>query len=988
MTKEHNIEKYLIEQLKGLKYTHRPDIVDRKTLEQNFKTKFEALNRVRLSESEFLRLREEIIEPDVFAASKKIREQQFFQREDGTPLHYTLVNNKDWCKNDFEVISQLRMNTENSNQRYDIILLINGLPVVQVELKRLDISPRKAMQQIVDYKNEPGNGYGNSLMCYMQLFIVSNRSNTIYFANNKKQHFQFNADEQFLPIYHLADEKNYKIKHLEDFTERFLKKCTLGEMISKYMVLVETEQKLLVMRPYQIYAVKAIDDCVKQNRGNGFIWHTTGSGKTLTSFKASTLLKDNREIEKCLFVVDRKDLDRQTREEFNKFQEGSVEENTNTETLVRRLLSTDYADKVIVTTIQKLGLALDGTYKRNYKERLVPLRDKRMVFIFDECHRSQFGENHKAIKEFFPNAQLFGFTGTPIFDENSTQKIREDQYETYKTTETIFEKQLHAYTITHAIEDRNVLKFHIDYFKGEGSVQAKPGEAIAQQAVVEAILDKHDKATNQRKFNALMATASINNAIEFYRLFKEIQKQKQTENPDFVPLNIACVFSPPAEGNKDVQQIQEDLPQEKEDNKQNPEEKKKALKEIIADYNTQFDTNHDINNFDLYYQDVQSRIKNQKYSNKDYPHKNKIDITIVVDMLLTGFDSKYLNTLYVDKNLKYHGLIQAFSRTNRVLNDTKPYGNILDFRSQQEAVNQAITLFSGEEGGKAKEIWMVDPAPVVIDKYQEAVEKLGAFMQEHNLVNEPQEVYNLKGDAARIAFVKNFKEVQRLKTQLDQYTDLDETQQEQIEKILPKETLQEFRSSYLETAKQLREIQQKEGEDAPDDIQQLDFEFVLFASAVIDYDYIMSLIADSTQQKSSKQKMTKAQVIQLLKSNANLMDEEEDLTEYIEQVDWTTGQTAVELKKKFETYKVKKYDKELADIANKHGLDTSALKTFVEKIMSRMIFDGEKLTDLLEPLELSWKERRTKELALMEDLVPQLKKLAQGREISGLAAYE
>lgn len=988
MTKEQNIEQNLIEQLKGLKYTHRPDIVDRKTLEQNFKTKFEALNRVRLSDSEFLRLREEIIEPDVFLASKKLREQQFFQREDGTPLHYTLLNNKDWCKNDFEVISQLRMNTENSNQRYDIILLINGLPVVQVELKRLDISPRKAMQQIVDYKNEPGNGYGNSLMCYMQLFIVSNRSNTIYFANNKKQQFQFNADEQFLPIYHLADEKNNKIKHLEDFTERFLKKCTLGEMISKYMVLVETEQKLLVMRPYQIYAVKAIDDCVKQNRGNGYIWHTTGSGKTLTSFKASTLLKDNREIEKCLFVVDRKDLDRQTREEFNKFQEGSVEENTNTETLVRRLLSTDYADKVIVTTIQKLGLALDGTYKRNYKERLEPLRDKRMVFIFDECHRSQFGENHKAIKEFFPNAQLFGFTGTPIFDENSTQKIREDQYETYITTETIFEKQLHAYTITHAIEDRNVLKFHIDYFKGEGSVQAKPGEAIAQQAVAEAILDKHDKATNQRKFNALLATASINNAIEFYRLFKEIQKQKQAENPDFVPLNIACVFSPPAEGNKDVQQIQEDLPQEKEDNKQNPEEKKKALKQIIADYNTQFDTNHDINNFDLYYQDVQSRIKNQKYSNKDYPHKNKIDITIVVDMLLTGFDSKYLNTLYVDKNLKYHGLIQAFSRTNRVLNDTKPYGNILDFRSQQEAVNQAITLFSGEEGGKAKEIWMVDPAPVVIDKYQEAVEKLGAFMQEHNLVNEPQEVYNLKGDAARIAFVKNFKEVQRLKTQLDQYTDLDETQQEQIEKILPKETLLEFRSSYLETAKQLREIQQKEGEDAPDDIQQLDFEFVLFASAVIDYDYIMSLIADSTQQKPSKQKMTKAQVIQLLKSNANLMDEEEDLTEYIEQVDWTTGQTAEELKKNFETYKVEKYDKELADIANKHGLQMAELKTFVEKILSRMIFDGEKLTDLLAPLELSWKERRTKELALMADLVPQLKKLAQGREISGLAAYE
>ncbi|MPL97950.1 Type-1 restriction enzyme R protein [bioreactor metagenome] len=988
MTKEFQIEENLIKQLTELKYNYRPDIVDRKTLEQNFKTKFEALNRVNLSESEFLRLREEIINPDVFAASKMLRERNYFQREDGTPLHYTLVNIKDWCKNDYEVINQLRINTENSNHRYDVILLINGLPVVQIELKKIDISPRKAMQQIVDYKNDLGNGYSNTLMCFMQLFIVSNSNRTYYFANNKNQHFAFNADEQFLPIYELAEENNKKVNYLEEFTDKFLKKCTLGEMISKYMVLVESEQKLLVMRPYQIYAVKAIENCVNQNRGNGYIWHTTGSGKTLTSFKASTLLKGNNEIEKCLFVVDRKDLDRQTREEFNKFQEGSVEENTNTETLVRRLLSTDYADKVIVTTIQKLGLALDGTYKKNYKERLEPLRNKRMVFIFDECHRSQFGDNHKAIKEFFPNAQLFGFTGTPIFDENATYNIREGEYASYKTTQDIFEKQLHAYTITHAIDDKNVLRFHIDYFKGKGNQNPKPGEPIAQQAVVEAILEKHDAATNSRRFNAILATASINNAIEFYQLFKEIQKKKQNENPDYIPLNIACVFSPPAEGNKDIQQIQEDLVQEKEDNKQNPEEKKAALKTIIEDYNAQFGTNHNIYEFDLYYQDIQKRIKDQKYSNKDYPHKNKIDITIVVDMLLTGFDSKYLNTLYVDKNLKYHGLIQAFSRTNRILNDTKPYGNILDFRSQQEAVNQAIALFSGEDGGKAKEIWLVDPAPVVIDKYKKAVEALGVFMQEHNLVNEPQEVYNLKGDAARIAFVKNFKEVQRLKTQLDQYTDLDETQQAKIEAILPKEKLQEFRSSYIETAKQLRTIQQKEGDTAAPEVQQLDFEFVLFASAIIDYDYIMNLIADSTQMKPAKQKMTKSQVISLLSSNANLMDEQEDLTEYINGLDWNSGQDVETLRKGYDEFKDDKYNKELAGLANKNGLKTAELKTFVEQIMSRMIFDGEKLTDLLEPLELSWKERRLKELALMADLVPLLKKLAQGREISGLAAYE
>lgn len=988
MIKESQIEQELIEQLVRLKYVYRSDIVDRSSLEQNFKAKFEALNKVTLTQNEFLRLRDEIITPDVFTASKKLREQQYFQREDGTSLHYTLVNIKDWCKNEYEVINQLRINTESSHHRYDVILLINGIPVVQIELKRGDISSRKAMQQIVDYKNTPGNGYKNTLLCFMQLFIVSNRIDTRYFANNRDRHFAFDADEKYLPVYQLADEDNRKITHIEPFTNKFLSKCTLGEMISKYMVLVESEQKILVMRPYQIYAVKAILDCINQNRGNGYIWHTTGSGKTLTSFKASTLMKDNPLIEKCLFVVDRKDLDRQTREEFNKFQEGSVEENTNTDMLVQRLLSTDYANKVIVTTIQKLGLALDDTNKKNHKERLKVLKDKRVVFIFDECHRSQFGENHKAIKEFFPKAQLFGFTGTPIFEENATYSVREGEYASYITTKDIFEKQLHAYTITHAIEDKNVLRFHVDYYKGKGSENAKPGEAIAQQAVVEAILDKHNAATNYRKYNALLATASINNAIEYYQLFKEIQKRKTAEDSNFVPLQVACVFSPPANGDQDIRQIQEDLAQEREDNKKEPEKKKAALKEIIKDYNKQYGTNHEIFFFDLYYQDIQKRIKDQQWSNKELPKDKKIDITIVVDMLLTGFDSKYLNTIYVDKNLKHHGLIQAFSRTNRILNDTKPYGNILDFRSQQDTVNQAIALFSGEESERAKEIWLVDPAPVVIEKYKEAVQALGDFMQHHNLLNEPQEVYNLRGDAARITFVKNFKEVQRYKTQLDQYTDITEEQQAEINAILPETTLQEFRSSYIETAKMLREIQQKEGDKAPENVQQLDFEFVLFASAIIDYDYIMSLIADSTQRKPAKQSMTKSQVIALLRSNSNFIDQEEDLVEYINGLDWEKGQQAEALHDGFLQFKTEKYHQQIAVIARRNGLPTEDLQAFIHQIMTRMIFDGEALTDLLAPLDLGWKERKTKELQLMADLLPQLKKLAEGREISGLAAYE
>ena len=380
MNTEKTIEYNLIKRLIGLNYTYREDIHDKEALEQNFRQKFEQLNRVHLSDVEYNRLLEDIINSDVYVASKMLREVNTFIREDGTPLQYSLVNIRDWCKNEYEVVNQLRINTKNSFQRYDVILLVNGLPLVQIELKTLEVSPRRAMQQIVDYKNDIGNGFTNSLLCFMQLFIVSNQTHTCYFTNNNSLYFNFNADEQFLPVYYWADKDNHKITNLDAFTDEFLPKCKLGEMISRYMVLVASEQKLLIMRPYQIYAVKAIMSSVEENRGNGYIWHTTGSGKTLTSFKASTLLKQNRDITKCLFVVDRKDLDRQTREEFNKFQENCVEENTDTESLVQRLESDDYADKVIVTTIQKLGIALNSNTKQNYKERLLPLKNKHFGF--------------------------------------------------------------------------------------------------------------------------------------------------------------------------------------------------------------------------------------------------------------------------------------------------------------------------------------------------------------------------------------------------------------------------------------------------------------------------------------------------------------------------------------------------------------------------------------------------------------------------------
>ena len=999
MIKERQIEESLIRTLKELKYTYREDIRDKSSLEANFREHFQRLNKVQLNDSEFARLRDEIITADVFTAARTLRERNYFLRDDDTPLHYTLVNIRDWCKNEFEVINQLRINTDNSYHRYDVIILINGVPVVQIELKALQVTPKRAMEQIVEYKNDPGNGFTNSLLCFMQLFIVSNESNTYYFANNRKDHFSFNADERFLPIYQLADENNKKITHMHEFAESFLAKCTLGQMISRYMVLVVSEQKLLVMRPYQIYAVKAIVDCIHQDRGNGYIWHTTGSGKTLTSFKASTLLKDNLDIEKCLFVVDRKDLDKQTRDEFNKFQEGCVEANTNTETLVKRLLSEDYSDKVIVTTIQKLGLALDENSKKNrksaqkgrltYKERLKPLRNKRIVIIFDECHRSQFGENHRAIKEFFPRAQLFGFTGTPIFEENATYKQIDGTQATYKTTGDIFEKQLHAYTITNAIDDRNVLRFHVDYYKSDGKKKKPraPGNLV-KLGVVDAILAKHDAATNGRRFNAILATSSINEAIEYYGLFKEVQAKLQEESDEYEPLHVACVFSPPAEGNRDVLQIQEDLPQERADNAQEPDKKKAALQKIIADYNRQYGTNHRINEFDLYYQDVQKRIKDQKLSNADYPRKNKIDLVIVVDMLLTGFDSTYLNTLYVDKNLKHHGLIQAFSRTNRVLNDTKPYGNILDFRQQTSEVDEAIALFSGQDTDRAKEIWLVDPAPVVIGKLDEAVGELERFMESQGLPCKPEEVNNLKGDHARAGFINKFKEVQRLKTQLDQYTDLREEDRARIEERIPEDTMRAFRGVYIETAQRLKSQQGKDDTAAGPEVEQLDFEFVLFSSALIDYDYIMELISKYTHSEPQKQKMSREQLISLLCSSANLMEERDDIIAYINTLKAGEGLDEQEIKEGYQRFKSEKAAKEMAETAGKHGLDAESLQAFADEVLDRMIFDGERLSDLMEPLGLGWKERTQRELALMEDLIPLLKKLAGGREIAGLAAYE
>lgn len=987
--KESQIEQHFIRHLEGLGYVYRKDIKDRASLEQNFRNKFEALNQVQLTDGEFERLMEKIVRADVYEASKTLRDKVEINHDDGTTRFYPLVNLQNWCKNDYEVINQLRINTHSSYHRYDVIILINGLPLVQVELKAHGVSPRVAIKQIVDYKNDRANGYEHTLLAFMQLFIVSNEADTFYFANNPKEALTFDEKEQFLPVCRWADEQNKKVANLHEFAREVLRKCTLGELISRYMVLVETERKLLIMRPYQIYAVKKMVECIKNNSGNGYIWHTTGSGKTLTSFKAATLLKDNPNIAKCLFVVDRKDLDKQTREEFNKFQKDCVEENTNTGELVRRMLSDEYKDKIIVTTIQKLGLALD---KKN--QRLDKLRERfagqRMVFIFDECHRSQFGEYHRAIRDFFPRAQLFGFTGTPIFAENATRTKIEGREASALTTEDIFQKPLHTYAITHAIEDKSVLPFDVSFYRLQRDGSFDTGN-VPKEIIVEKILEVHDKVSDNRRFNALFATASINDAIEYCKIFDEIQLEREKDST-YKPLRIACLFSPPAEGNRDIMQIQEELDQERQDNQVDPLGKKEALRRIISIYRKTYGGNFCIEEFDRYNSDVQQRIKRQ--GREDVPREQKIDITIVVDMLLTGFDSKYLNTLYVDKGLQYHGLIQAFSRTNRVLNDRKPFGKILDFRAQSaDALNTAVKLFSGErdKSKDAAKIWLTKSAEEVVELLDVAVQRLYTMMKSYGLEPEPEEVPNLKGDAARADFVEIFKDVQRPILQLDQYIDIPPELQARIDAIMPPEKRLAFRTAYLELGRKLR---QKQAAESPDDaseptdvMQDIDFELVLFASAIIDYDYIISLIARMVNEaEPERREVTREEIVALLRSHSNLPEDREDILEFVGHPEAINGRTADEISDEFRRFREAKWHRLVHQMAHRHGVDQGRLSDFIESTLDVMRYDDSHLSDLFTDEGLGWRDRVTKKNALRADLVPLIRLRAAGQAIDNLPA--
>ena len=647
-------------------------------------------------------------------------------RENGDSFYLEFIQQEHWCQNQFQVTRQVKQEGSYKN-RYDVTLLVNGLPLAQIELKRRGLELKEAFNQINRYQRHSFSS-SHGLFQYVQFFVISNGVNTKYYANNRYQSFK--------QTFYWTDHVNKHITQLASFTKEFLEPCHMSKMITKYIVLNEARKALMILRPYQYYAVEAIIDRVKNSTKNGYIWHTTGSGKTLTSFKASQILMKLPAVHKVVFVVDRKDLDYQTVKEFDSFSKGSVDATDNTKMLVKQL-SDD--TKLIVTTIQKLNTAISKT---RYLDKLEHLREARVVFIFDECHRSQFRETHKRIRSFFHGSQMFGFTGTPIFVENA---VRNEHGK--RTTKELFEDCLHKYVITDAIKDENVLRFIIEYV---GRYREKEGsrnsidievEDIDTKELMESpqrlekiadyILANHNRKTHSRTFTAMFCVSSIETLIKYYEIFKARKAEGKHS------LTIATIFSYTAnEDDKDASGFIPEEPAIAEEPKVlyglNKHSRDK-LDEFISDYNKTFNTKYstkDSQSFYNYYQDISKRTKNKE-----------IDILLVVNMFLTGFDSPLLNTLYVDKNLKYHGLIQAYSRTNRILNEMKSQGNIITFRNLKKATDDAIALFSNKD---AKETIIMQPYEDYVAKFNIAFAELLKITPTVDSVNELGRLHHVR----------------------------------------------------------------------------------------------------------------------------------------------------------------------------------------------------------------------------------------------------
>jgi type I restriction enzyme, R subunit len=854
---EQVLEEQLVAQLQKLGYG-LVIIKDETALIANLKQQLEKHNNISFTKTEFERVLNILSKGSVFEKAKTLREKQHIVRDNGDNLYFEFMNTEHWCQNQYQVTHQVSQEGTYKN-RYDVTILINGLPLVQIELKRKGLELKEAFNQINRYQRH-SFGANSALFQYVQIFIISNGVNTKYYANNRNQSFK--------QTFYWTDVENKRLTNiLNGFTDAFLEPCHISKMICKYIVLNEAYKIPMVLRPYQFYAVEALIDRVKNTNKNGYIWHTTGSGKTLTSFKASQILMNLPQVHKVVFVVDRKDLDYQTTKEFNSFSKGSIDGTDSTKALVKQF--TD-GTKLIVTTIQKLNTAIS---KLKYENAMADLKDKKMVFIFDECHRSQFGETHNRIKAYFTNIQMFGFTGTPIFAENANKNELGK-----RTTKDLFEDCLHKYVITDAIKDENVLKFSVEYV---GRYKHKDGketnidievedidtkelmeDATRLEKISDYIIANHNRKTHSREFTAMFCINNVQTLIKYYDILKR-KKEEGLHN-----LNIATIFSYAM--NEDDLDANGFLPEELSVVAE-PEvlyglqaHSREKLDEFIQDYNKLFDTKfstRDSESFYNYYNDISKKVK-----------ERKIDVLLVVNMFLTGFDSPTLNTLYVDKNLKYHGLIQAYSRTNRILNEQKSQGNIVVFRNLKNRTDEAITLFSNKE---AIEVIIMKPYEDYTAKFDESFEKLLIITPTTDSVND------LVSEDDELEFIKAFRNLMRIKNILTAFSDFKWADLKMTEQLF-----EDFKSKYLDLYDKVKSDHQKEKVSILEDV---DFELELIHRDEINVNYIIQLLIklkqsllNATLQQEKKEQIIK-EIQNLLATEVELRSKRELIERFIQE---------------------------------------------------------------------------------------------------------
>ncbi|MEM7419746.1 MAG: type I restriction endonuclease subunit R [Pseudomonadota bacterium] len=920
---EQELENKLVAQLakQGLE---RVKITDTKSLRANLKAQLSKLNGFDISDTELKQIRNALAKGNVFDKAKILRDRLQINKDDGTTGYIRFLD-EDVKQNHFQVTQQVTVEGRYKN-RYDVTILVNGLPLVQIELKRRGLELKEAFNQINRYQRH-SYWAEDGLFQYVQVFVISNGANTKYYANNRKQSFK--------QTFFWANELNTKrYSDLAEFAQVFLTPNHLTDMITKYVVLNETDRILMVMRPYQIYATEAIIERVAERQAlvasaqstdkmNGYIWHTTGSGKTLTSFKTAQLLTGDSQVHKVVFVVDRKDLDYQTSKEFNGFSKGCVDSTDNTKLLVDQFTDAPIAadkineqrnTKLIVTTIQKLNNAI--SHKR-YSERMEPVKDKNIVFIFDECHRSQFGDTHQKISQFFTNHQMFGFTGTPIFVENAVSKSSRK----YTTTD-LFHKPLHKYTIVDAIKDENVLKFNVEYvgrYKKKDSANEIDIEVegidtkelmeseIRLEKIVDYIIAQHNRKTHSQEFTAMFCVSSVPALIKYYELFAK-KKAEGKHN-----LRVATIFSyaaneedPDADGldDKDLDKVAE--PQAVYSHSRD------KLERFIGDYNEMFScsyTTKDSESFYNYYNDISKKVR-----------QRKVDILLVVNMFLTGFDSKTLNTLFVDKNLKYHGLIQAYSRTNRILNEQKSQGNIVCFRNLKKRTDEALALFSNKD---AKDTVIMPPYDEFVKLFNKAFGNLLA------IAPDPESVDSLEDENQELEYIKAFRELMRLRNILESFADFsfDDVR-------IGEQEFEDFKSKYLDLHDKVKTNNAKEKVSV---LEEVDFELELLAMDEINVAYILKLLSKlkETESEEEYQYQYKA-LMQAVNGDPNLRSKQELIDKFIKE-NLPNVKSAEEVDDAFAAYWEVEKEKATKQIAEEEQLVPERMKDVVE----RMIYNNQ-----------------------------------------------